>query len=913
MGGEIHVPPVPDNVKRLLVVRQSALGDIVNALYSLRAIREAYPSAHVTWVVDDRFRELFDAVEGVDEVVVFPRRRWGRWAARPWRWPQLLAEWIRYKRRLGDMHFDVAVDLQGSLKSRLTLKAVRADEVFRYSRGPSPGLNDLSSVDRIPLEPDDPASDLRATQFMAHLQRAGVRPSPGPFPWKLPEDAVRVVEDHLGREGLARGSFAVLHPGSSAFGAYKRWPAERFAELAKRLSLAGTPVVVAWGPGERGLAEGIVASAGQGGAGVRLAPETQPLPVLVALLQRAGVVVGNDSGPLHVASACGTPTVGLYGPKDPSVYAPYSPPRAVLYHPLPCSPCGRRRCSNPECMKALSVDAVFEKARALLENRIDSPFKGQPLRGPADRLLGRISIEASPPVPGPYRQFTAGAWLWTVAAGEEGTLADAAMRSTCGLPGTPWRGNPRRTFLRQRLPRFNGGAASSGPADGRDVFIKVYPVDGLVHRLRALIGHSQAEVEFGRLVQLRAAGAPVPAPVALGDGPGAQALVMEDFGPVQTVREAIEGGLGAGEKRELMAALADAVADLHAAGFIHEDLHVGNVLRLAGGALRVIDVQRGRRVPVPSLRDRALTLAHVFQSLLVFTRVTERHRLLCRYAGRLEMDTAGRRVLNELVKSELLRLRRRYVSRQMQRARQGGSRFWIGDWNGGRARAAFGAESWLNEPEAVEAVVKDEAGRRVLKVRKAGHTLAVKEEGRRGRGIRAWIGAHGWLAAGYPTPRPFYLVEPPAGPVRLAMEWAEGAESSNGWLERRLGAGAPPAWRREAAWRLGRFVRRLHDAGIYHADLKAGNVLARERDGGPPDFLVLDLDRVCFHAGPVPRTRSLANLAQLNAAFAGPVTRADRLRCFFAYAARDRGLRRGWKDAVREVMRRTIARRHRWP
>jgi heptosyltransferase I len=909
----LHVPGVPDNVKRLLVIRQSALGDIVNALYSLRSIRAAYPSAHVTWVVDDRFRELFDAVEGVDEVIVFPRRRWGPWLSRPWRWPQLALEWNRYKRSLREMEFDLAVDLHGNSKSRLTLKSIRVRDVCRYNRGPAPELNDLSVVNGIRCRPADPARDLRASQFRGRLLEAGVRPLSAPFPWRIPEESARIVEEHLQREGLARGAFAVLHPGSSDFGLYKRWPAERFSGLAARLSQSGTPVVVAWGPGERELAGRVVEAAGKDGAGVRLAPETRPLSVLIALLARAGVFVGNDSGPLHIASACGTPTVGLYGPKDPSVYAPYSPPRAVLYHPLPCSPCGKRRCENPECMKALSVDAVAEATLALVRDRTDKPFQGVPLRGRKDRIREqpRLAVDAQPPDPGPCRYFTAGAWHWTVVAGEAGPMADAAMRSAEGLPGTPVQENPRRRFLRLSLPRFESDGSIG--ATGRKAFVKVFPVRSIAQRLRFWLGCSQAEVEFGRLIRLHARGAPVPAPVALGRGPGCEAVVLEDLGETPTVRDRLGGGLDAAARRLLLDKVAMSVADLHAAGFVHEDLHIGNILELTDGSVRILDLQRGTLTGSPAVEGRAVTLAHLFLSLDTFTGVQERYRLLRRYSDRAGLDRRARQELALAVNRRLGRLRLRHVMGQIRRSREGGSRVWIGPWRDGRARASFGARDWLEAEEAVDAVVKDEAGRRVLKVRKAGKVLAIKEEGRRPRGLRAWAGAHGWLAAGLPTPTPYFLVEPRSGAVRLATGWVEGAEPSNAWIEERLRGGAGLSWRRETAWRLGRLVRRLHDRGVYHADLKAGNVLAREGSGGGAEFTVLDLDRVTFHPEPVQRAEAMANLAQLNAAFAPPVTRTDRLRCFLAYATRDPVLRRGWKDAVRELMRRTAARRHRWP
>jgi tRNA A-37 threonylcarbamoyl transferase component Bud32 len=443
--------------------------------------------------------------------------------------------------------------------------------------------------------------------------------------------------------------------------------------------------------------------------------------------------------------------------------------------------------------------------------------------------------------------------------------------------------------------------------------VKVFPLVAPGHRLRAWIGRSQADVEFHRLCRLRAAGAPVPAPLAIGRGPAAQALVMEDFGDVPVFRDLLAGGTDRRARRALLDKAADAVASLHAAGFIHEDLHAGNLLVLGDGSMRVIDVQRGRMLRDPSVTDRSISLAHLLLSLAPLADDLEQLRLLRRYAASARMGFRSWRTLVWSAVADLGILRRRHVQGQIDRARGGGSRVWIGSWKGGIARAAFGAREWLDAPETVEAVVKDEAGRRVLRVAKGGHRLAVKEESHRGRAVRAWEAAHGWLAAGLPTPRPYFLHETPSGPVRLATEWVEGGESSSLWVERRLQQGASPAWRRSASRALGRLVRRIHDRGVYHADLKAGNVLVREPDTGAPEFHVLDLDRVAFGERAVSRSKAFSNLAQLNAVFIPPVTRSDRLRCYRAYAGRSAELIRGWKEAVREIMRMTIDRRHRWP
>jgi ADP-heptose:LPS heptosyltransferase len=148
--------------------------------------------------------------------------------------------------------------------------------------------------------------------------------------------------------------YAAIHPGTSDFGALKRWRPERFAALAERIGRE-TPLkpVITWGPGEKPLAEEIVAgSKGQ----ALLAMETKNILDLAELIRSAKLYVGCDSGPLHLSSAVGTPSVALFGPKDPRTYGPYNPHhRVVLKGEL-----------GQGSMEAISVDDAYAAVRDLL-------------------------------------------------------------------------------------------------------------------------------------------------------------------------------------------------------------------------------------------------------------------------------------------------------------------------------------------------------------------------------------------------------------------------------------------------------------------------------------------------------------------------------------------------------------------
>jgi ADP-heptose:LPS heptosyltransferase len=151
----------------------------------------------------------------------------------------------------------------------------------------------------------------------------------------------------------------------SDFGSNKQWEPERFGRTASRLAKEhGARCIVTWGPGERALAERVVA-ASQGAA--QLCPETGSILDLAALYEACDLVIGVDTGPLHLAAALGVPVVGLYGPKDPAIYAPWDArtgaAASVVRRPVHCSPCNRRRCGNVICMPAIQVGDVVDAAR----------------------------------------------------------------------------------------------------------------------------------------------------------------------------------------------------------------------------------------------------------------------------------------------------------------------------------------------------------------------------------------------------------------------------------------------------------------------------------------------------------------------------------------------------------------------
>jgi ADP-heptose:LPS heptosyltransferase len=167
--------------------------------------------------------------------------------------------------------------------------------------------------------------------------------------------------------GLKRRPLIVIHPGTSEFGAFKRWPPGRFGDLARRLIRrwkAG--ILVTWGPRERPLAMKVASAAGRSTA---ISPPTRSIRELAELLRQADLFISADTGPMHIAAALGVPVVALFGPKDPVLHGPYGKDARVVRAGVECSPCSKRSCEDVKCMAGITPEMVMAVAADLLKRR----------------------------------------------------------------------------------------------------------------------------------------------------------------------------------------------------------------------------------------------------------------------------------------------------------------------------------------------------------------------------------------------------------------------------------------------------------------------------------------------------------------------------------------------------------------
>jgi lipopolysaccharide heptosyltransferase I len=329
---------------RVLLIRLGAVGDVLRTLPALHMIRTRFPRLHLAWIVEDLALDLLSGHPEIDEVIRFPRPellaalRSGRPAAP-------LAD---LRRSLRARRFDVALDFQGSLKSGLVAFLSGAPRRVGFSPRHCRELSFLFTNDWA-----RPRSRVlnRVEKNLALAERLGA--TGDEVAMILPETPGEGARaESIVRTLAPRGEpIVLLSPGTSRRQAHKRWPAERYATLASRIRRLGDArPVVAWGPGEETMARAVV-DASQGGA--VLAPPLS-LRLLAALLRRAALFVGADTGPMHLAWAVGCPVIALFGPTDPRLNAPLGTDHVVL----------RRGRS----MDALPVQDVVEAAERALRH-----------------------------------------------------------------------------------------------------------------------------------------------------------------------------------------------------------------------------------------------------------------------------------------------------------------------------------------------------------------------------------------------------------------------------------------------------------------------------------------------------------------------------------------------------------------
>ena len=323
---------------KILIVKPSSFGDIVQSLPVASGLRRGKPDATIHWLVFDAYEPLLRGHPAIDKLVLLPKR-----FLRPGGWIRL-RRWIE---RLREEKYDLVLDLQGLFRSGLLTWLTGAPA--RLGLATAREGSTLFYTETI-LEPPPPAQE-KYLEFLRHL---GIRPDPHAFGLTPPP---------LDVPHLEKGKYVVLHPYSRW--RTKLWPWRYYQEVAAILPETKF-VVVGEGPWFPLFAPNVVDLRGR-----------LPIPKLMAVLANAAAVVSTDSGPAHLAAALGTPTLALFGATDWRKTRPIGRRVTVERFPAPCSPCLKRVCPQKIpmlCMSEITPTHVVRYLTNLLGLELRSPW-----------------------------------------------------------------------------------------------------------------------------------------------------------------------------------------------------------------------------------------------------------------------------------------------------------------------------------------------------------------------------------------------------------------------------------------------------------------------------------------------------------------------------------------------------------
>jgi heptosyltransferase I len=387
---ELFLPPADltrRDFRKILLIKLSAVGDVVHTIPVLNKLRRRYPTAQLDWLVTPAIAELLRHHPAITNIIEFEREVWST----PWRLTPF-ASYARLAAKLRTAAYDLVVDMHGQFRTAALTLATGAPARIGFDRprasvwAASPrkfpeqarkhawqGAREgswLVYTHHIPV----PTLDLHAVDRYLNVGPIlGLDKEPADFSFPIPQLASSRIDSLLRQYGTDRREIVIIAPGT--IWETKQWGSEKFAKVAGHFISKGFAVVLIGSQRERIVCEEVAALAP---GAINLAGMTA-LSELAALIHRSTIGITNDSGPMHLAVALDRPVISIFGPTDPVWIGPYRRANAVLQADLECSPCYLRRlkhCHHDHaCMRSVSPLAVIERAESALsagENRLAS-------------------------------------------------------------------------------------------------------------------------------------------------------------------------------------------------------------------------------------------------------------------------------------------------------------------------------------------------------------------------------------------------------------------------------------------------------------------------------------------------------------------------------------------------------------
>lgn len=338
----------------ILIVKLSAIGDVVHTLPSLAALRNLYPDAHITWVIEEVSSDLIQDHPYLDRVIVSRRKKWID-NVKHGRIQKSLSELKSFIHDLNARAYDLVIDFHGLFKSAMIVSLSSGRRRLGYD-----SMQELSGFflnEKIPEDMKKHAVE-RYLDFPRYL---GADVKEAEFLIPIGEANKKNVESLLRTQGIEKEDrFVAISP--VALWDTKLWEDEKFARLCDLVSEKLRIKVVFTGS-DRGKLERIQSL--MKSSSINLGGKTT-LRDLAYLYRLASLLITTDSGPMHIAAAVGTPVIALFGPTNPERTGPYGNGHKVIQKEMACSPCFLKKCDSKKCMRDITVEEVFQAVKEKL-------------------------------------------------------------------------------------------------------------------------------------------------------------------------------------------------------------------------------------------------------------------------------------------------------------------------------------------------------------------------------------------------------------------------------------------------------------------------------------------------------------------------------------------------------------------
>jgi lipopolysaccharide heptosyltransferase II len=337
---------------KILIIQPSRIGDIVFSLPVISALKRRYVNARISWIVDDRCCEILEENPCLENVIVWDRRQIS------------FKYYKKLRQKLKNQRFDLSIDLHGLAKSAVFVNFAQAK--FKIASSSTNGMKEFSWL--FSKEIKSPKTYHCVERHFEVAKYLGCDDKIN-YPISISEINFKNVREKLLKENINIKNIVGIHPGAGWIS--RRWCSYNFAMLARRLKTEINADVVIiggkeGGADEKGLSEKIIID-----SGVKIVNMTGKftLKELCAFLKMCRVFVGNEAGPMHIATVLGTQVVAILGPTNANLTGPYYTINTkIIQHKLICHPCRNRKCKNIMCMRNITVHEIFEEVKKKYEN-----------------------------------------------------------------------------------------------------------------------------------------------------------------------------------------------------------------------------------------------------------------------------------------------------------------------------------------------------------------------------------------------------------------------------------------------------------------------------------------------------------------------------------------------------------------